>query len=75
MRKQLIAGLCMAGMLVTLAGCAKGTYDDPRTGYEQVYRLDDGRRVTCIRDTGGTNGLGLSCDWAHADGADKGWSQ
>lgn len=54
----------------------------------RVFQLDDGRRVTCLYIDGGGSvtvaggsgsGVitpsGLSCDWAHADGADKGWSQ
>lgn len=36
--------------------------------------MPDTRRVTCIVYVGHKQG-GLSCDWDHADGADKGWDQ
>lgn len=35
--------------------------------------MPDTRRVTCIAYR--TNSGGISCDWAHADGADKGWTE
>lgn len=34
--------------------------------------MPDSRRVTCIAHY--ANG-GISCDWAHADGTDKGWAK
>lgn len=33
--------------------------------WEGTIQLDDTRRVPCV-----ATGYGLSCDWAHADGAD-----
>ena len=72
-----------AAILTTaaLAGCGargEGTSEpDPRTSTackrwsntsmrECVVELQDTRRVTCVSST-----AGMSCDWAHADGADK----
>lgn len=64
-----------------LAGCGargEGTSEPvPRTGTackrwsntsmrECVVELQDTRRVTCVSST-----VGMSCDWAHADGSDK----
>lgn len=34
--------------------------------------MPDSRRVTCIAHD---SNAGISCDWAHADGADKGWTE
>lgn len=34
--------------------------------------MPDSRRVTCIAHN---SNAGISCDWAHADGADKGWTE
>ncbi|WP_274608019.1 hypothetical protein [Bifidobacterium simiiventris] len=36
-----------------------------------VITMPDSRRVTCITGSHGA----FDCDWAHADGADKGRSQ
>lgn len=33
--------------------------------WQGTIQLDDTRQVPCV-----ANGYGLSCDWAHADGAD-----
>lgn len=77
----------LAAILTTaaLAGCGargEGTSEPvPRTGTackrwsntsmrECVVELQDTRRVTCVSST-----VGMSCDWAHADGADKGWDE
>lgn len=70
--------ICTIICTATLGGCAAGTYDDPiatdGTTYdsdgisaeERVFKTKDGRRVNCI-----TYRKGLSCDWNHADGADR----
>ena len=34
--------------------------------------MPDSRRVTCIAHD---SNAGISCDWDHADGADKGWTE
>lgn len=34
--------------------------------------MPDSRRVTCIAHN---SNAGISCDWAHADGADKRWTE
>lgn len=62
-------------LILTLAAC-EGFTDrrvdsdclvlDDAGVYACTVRLDDTRRVPCLVHTGG----GLSCDWAHADGAD-----
>ena len=36
-----------------------------------VVTLPDTRRVTCVRANNG----GITCDWDHTDGADKGWDK
>ena len=33
--------------------------------------MPDTRRVTCVFFNGHTTEAAMSCDWAHADGADK----
>lgn len=37
-----------------------------------VVTMTDTRRVTCIVSQG-SRFAAMSCDWDHADGADKGW--
>ncbi|KFI51714.1 hypothetical protein [Bifidobacterium biavatii] len=77
--KLLLAVLWLAVVLSPLlAGCAEGTYEDPYVVGDQAddyswsyVKLPDGRLVPCITGNSGA----ISCDWAHADGADKGWSQ
>lgn len=78
-----ILAAILAAILTTaaLAGCGargEGTSEPvPRTGTackrwsntsmrECVVELQDTRRVTCVSST-----VGMSCDWAHADGSDK----
>ena len=78
-----ILAAILAAILTTaaLAGCGprgEGTSEpDPRTSTackrwsntsmrECVVELQDTRRVTCVDST-----VGMSCDWAHADGSDK----
>lgn len=75
--KRLTTITLAALTLLALTGCGvTGTPDSPtivqRTSngsdpYWETYRLPDGRRVSCIL----TNRGGISCDWTHADGADK----
>ena len=82
-----ILAAILAAILTTaaLAGCGargEGTSEpDPRTSTackrwsntsmrECGVELQDTRRVTCVDST-----AGMSCDWAHADGADKGWDE
>lgn len=38
--------------------------------HECTITLKDTRRITCIEDVR-PHGIGLSCDWDHADGADN----
>lgn len=63
------------GIILTLAfvffgGMVTGTQYPLDMGVEDIrwegtIQLDDTRRVPCV-----ATGYGLSCDWAHADGAD-----
>lgn len=58
-----IVMICFGGVII-------GTEYPLDTGMEDIrwqgtIQLDDTRRVPCV-----ANGYGLSCDWAHADGAD-----
>ena len=74
--KKLAAITLTTLTILALAGCgAAGTPQDPQPVYAEpadqfpswrTYQLPDGRRVSCIRIYGG-----ISCDWNHADGADK----
>ncbi|PWG60490.1 hypothetical protein [Bifidobacterium catulorum] len=50
----------------TRAECADADGYGPR---ECTITLEDTRRVNCIEDAG-SHGIGLSCDWDHADGGD-----
>ena len=41
---------------------------------ECVITLTDTRKVDCVVYSGYKQG-GLSCDWSHVSGADKGWDE
>lgn len=51
--------------------CSKRSSDDIK---ECIVTLSDTRQVDCVVYSGYQQG-GLSCDWAHTDGADKGWDE
>lgn len=56
--------------LIFFGGMVAGTEYPLDQGMEDIrwegtIELNDTRRVPCV-----ANGYGLSCDWAHADGAD-----
>jgi len=81
-----IAVMLCAGMLAGCEGTPVNSSSDGRTGavtrsecstgnfqWETcTITMPDSRRVTCIAHY--ANG-GISCAWAHADGADKGWTR
>ena len=78
-KKKFLAITGISVLLITLTACGTQnelsgtkTIKECSNGSVQTCRITmpDSRRVTCIRDAN----TGLSCDWAHADGADKGWS-
>lgn len=57
-------------VLICFGGVIIGTQYPLNMGMEDIrwqgtIQLDDTRRVPCV-----ATGYGLSCDWAHADGAD-----
>ena len=60
----------LAVVMVCFGGVIIGTQYPLDMGMEDIrwqgtIQLDDTRRVPCV-----ATGYGLSCDWAHADGAD-----
>ncbi|KFI50033.1 hypothetical protein BBIA_2166 [Bifidobacterium biavatii DSM 23969] len=72
--KRMITLVCAGFYISALAGCTEGTYEDPYivgnmdNDYSWSYvKLPDGRRVPCITGNSGA----ITCDWAHADGADQ----
>lgn len=85
-RDGTVAKACLAilalGMTLASAACGETYAND---GQGVVACVDNGpvgrslcsykvpigetRYVTCV----GYGGNGITCDWAHADGADKGW--
>lgn len=81
-KKHFLAITGISVLLITLTAC--GTQND-LSGTKTIkecsngsvrtcrFTLPDSRRVTCLYFSSGNSG-GLSCDWAHADGADKGWT-
>lgn len=63
-------GILLFTGLICLGGVIIGTEYPLDMGMEDVrwegtIQLDDTRRVPCV-----ATGYGMSCDWAHADGAD-----
>lgn len=74
--RRIPAVIGVLALILTLAACEgrteRRTDNDCNTlgsrgVYECTVQLDDTRRVPCLTKGGG----GLSCDWAHADGADR----
>lgn len=78
---NMVIAISMCVPLLALAGCGSmSAAADPSPTTAQCQGSDgwntctitmpDTRRVTCIEDVA-PHGLALSCDWAHADGADN----
>lgn len=55
--------ICFGGVIIGTEYPLDKGMEDIR--WEGTIELNDTRRVPCV-----ANGYGLSCDWAHADGAD-----
>lgn len=55
--------ICFGGVIIGTQYPLDMGMEDVR--WEGTIQLDDTRRVPCV-----ATGYGLSCDWAHADGAD-----
>lgn len=81
-----LAALATAILMLAAASCSPRvsgeTEDEPSavvskcSYFDDDFRqcevtLDDTRRVVCVETSRG----GVSCDWAHTDGADKGWDE
>lgn len=58
-----IVMVCFGGVIIGTQYPLNMGMEDVR--WEGTIELNDTRRVPCI-----ATGYGLSCDWAHADGAD-----
>ena len=58
--------------LLALAGCGSTPHEpEDSTKFQTcTVTMPDTRRVTCVFYNGYTEAA-MSCDWAHADGADK----
>ena len=59
----LIGLICFGGVTIVTGYPLDKGMEDVR--WEGTIELNDTRRVPCV-----ATGYGLSCDWAHADGAD-----
>ena len=55
--------ICFGGVIIGTQYPLDMGMEDVR--WEGTIQLDDTRRVPCV-----ATGYGMSCDWAHADGAD-----
>ena len=58
-----IVMICFGGVIIGTKYPLDQGMEDVR--WEGTIQLNDTRRVPCV-----ATGYGLSCDWAHADGAD-----
>ena len=58
-----IVMVCFGGVIIGTQYPLNMGMEDVR--WEGTIELNDTRRVPCV-----ATGYGLSCDWAHADGAD-----
>lgn len=58
-----IAMICFGGVIIGTKYTLDQGMEDIR--WQGTIQLDDTRRVPCV-----ATGYGMSCDWAHADGAD-----
>lgn len=85
MRKTTRITLAITVICMALAGCgsapahAVGSIEAQCSDMDDEFRecvitLNDTRKVDCVVYSGYKQG-GLSCDWAHTDGADKGWDE
>lgn len=59
----LIVMICLGGVIIGTQYPLDQGMEDIR--WEGTIELNDTRRVSCV-----ATGYGMSCDWAHADGAD-----
>lgn len=76
--KSVTAIILAATTLTALAGCDHADVTDGPSMtcdgdgvVECAVTMRDGRRVHCIVMQSNAYRSGISCDWAHADGADK----
>lgn len=57
-------------MLVSMSGCTVSD-QTPSVSYKtETVELNDSRKVTCVFVMSDSKVSGMSCDWAHASGAD-----
>ena len=59
----LVVMICFGGVIIGTEYPLDMGMEDIR--WQGTIQLDDTRRVPCV-----ATGYGMSCDWAHADGAD-----
>lgn len=76
--KRITAIILAATLTFALAGCGHADVTDgPSMACdgdgltECTVTMRDGRRVQCIVRDSSPSRSGISCDWAHADGADN----
>lgn len=73
------AAILAVTLSAMLAGCGAGadadgpymTCSGSASPKACTVTMDDGRRVQCVVLDGSAYRSGISCDWAHADGADN----
>lgn len=67
---KISAFMLALAMLVSMSGCTVSD-QTPSVSYKtETVELNDSRKVTCVLAISDYKVSGMSCDWAHASGAD-----
>lgn len=69
---KIVASALVLTMLASLSSCSlpSSRYPTPVSYKTEVIELNDTRKVTCVVAISDYKVFGMSCDWAHASGAD-----
>lgn len=67
---KIAASALALAMLASLSSCSFSSYPTPISYKTEVIELNDTRKVTCVLAISDYKVSGMSCDWAHASGAD-----
>lgn len=69
-KTKIIASALALTMLASLSSCSFSGYPTPVSYKTETVELNDTRKVTCVLVISDNKVSGMSCDWAHASGAD-----
>ena len=67
---KISAFMLALAMLVSMSGCTVSDQTQSVSYKTETVELNDSRKVTCVFAMSDSKVSGMSCDWAHASGAD-----